>query len=464
MNTLPLLKWLTPVHPELRDRQFAVVDRGAIIAEDSKGCALGLTIFECGSMNTDLIERLRTRARSAEFAQAKFKIVVPPRSEDALKKLLQKTALPNLSVVASPYLRITNRAGQFQVRTSVRVVNVDDSPVLLKMLRHTFGTMPGFEVIQQISNPMDAADQIRKLKPDLVTMDIQMPGKSGVEVVRELNGESLPILVVSSLNLEDGSEVFDALNSGAFDYVRKPKFDEQAEFKAELEEKSLIALSGSGGVAPRRQTAPKQRFVTNPSSEFDSRLVWCIGSSTGGTQALTRIFTSLPAKIPPTVIVQHIPPVFSKAFAQSLNNLVPFEVSEAVDGEPLQPNHVYIAPGGMQMAVVRRLNGLFISIRDDEPVNRFKPSVDYLFRSLNELSGTKFVAGVLTGMGRDGANGLLDLKKSGARTFVQDEASSAVFGMPRAAYEIGAADEIVPLDEIAETMLKMSLTPVKKTA
>lgn len=464
MTKLPLLKWLTPEHPDLRDRQFVVVDHGAIVAEDGKGRMVGLTIFDASSLTVELIERLRTRAQSAGFADKIFKFIVMPRSEETLKKLLQRVSIPNLSVVVSSYLNITNRSGLFHVRSTVRVVNVDDSPVLLKMLRHTFNSMPGFEVVQQISNPMDAAEKIRKLKPDLITMDIQMPGKSGVQVVRELNGDSFPILVVSSLNLEDGSEVFDALNSGAFDYVRKPKFDEQAEFKAELEEKSFLALGGQTGSALKRSSAPKQRFVTNPASDFDSRLVWCIGSSTGGTQALTRIFTSLPAKIPPTVIVQHIPPVFSKAFAQSLNNLCPFDVSEAVDGEQLQPNHVYIAPGGMQMAVVRRLNGLFISIRDDEPVNRFKPSVDYLFKTLNELSGTKFVAGVLTGMGRDGANGLLELKKSGARTFVQDEASSAVFGMPRAAYEIGAADEIVPLDEIAETMLKMSLTPVKKTA
>ena len=252
-------------------------------------------------------------------------------------------------------------------------------------------------------------------------------------------------------------EVFEALNNGAFDYIQKPKLEDIQIFKEELMEKLLLAAEGRQVASKLQNQLVAKIKISQPSKSYPDNLIWCIGASTGGTQALTRIFTSLPDKIPPVLIVQHIPPVFSRAFANSLNQLCPFEVKEAEHGEAVLADHVYIAPGGIQMGV-EKLNGkLYISLKDCDPVNRFKPSVDHLFMEASKLKGIRIIAAVLTGMGRDGAEGLLELKKMGASTLVQDEESCVVFGMPRIALEMGATDLVIPLDNIAHTLLEQTL-------
>jgi two-component system, chemotaxis family, protein-glutamate methylesterase/glutaminase len=261
-------------------------------------------------------------------------------------------------------------------------------------------------------------------------------------------------VMVSSLSLEEGSLVFSALQAGAFDYLQKPKMEDKSEFVESLTERLAIAAVSVHSPAVRSfQVAGPKRAVTAGSS-FPKEMLWCLGASTGGTQALTEVFTSLPTEIPPTVVVQHIPPVFSKSFALLVNELCPFEVKEACDGDLLKPNTVYIAPGGFQTAVVSTGSGeLKIVVSDDQPVNRFKPSVDFLFKSVASLKGHQVIAAILTGMGKDGAAGLLELKNVGAMTLSQDEATCTVYGMPRAAEEIGASRKVVPLGEIAQTLV-----------
>jgi two-component system chemotaxis response regulator CheB len=302
---------------------------------------------------------------------------------------------------------------------------------------------------------MKAVAMLREWQPDVVTMDIQMPNKDGVELVREImaSDRPLPIVMVSSLSLDEGSLVFEALNAGAFHYIQKPKLEDREAFDEQLHDCILEAAVGRR--MPKTIVPAPKRMA---STHYPKDLIWCLGSSTGGTQALTQIFTSLPDRIPPTLIVQHIPPVFSAAFANSLNNLCPFTVKEAQEGDIVKENHVYIAPGGKHMALVCRCSGgpITISLQDTEPVNRFKPSVDYMFAQVKALQGWRVVAGLLTGMGRDGAEGLLGLRQAGARTFAQDEDTSAVYGMPRAAAEIGAAEEIVALEDVGQTLMNLS--------
>jgi two-component system chemotaxis response regulator CheB len=355
---------------------------------------------------------------------------------------------------------ITNRDGEFKFRDKVRVFNVDDSPVILKLIKHSLEGKGFIEVCGQISDPLLATEMILKSNPDLVTLDIQMPNMNGVELLKAiLSKKHFPIIMISSLNLEEGSLVMDALHKGAFDYIQKPDAEAKDQFAVELTDKILACVQSRK--SPIKSKSMRAKSVGGaPALQMKDlngkKILWCIGSSTGGTQALTEILPNLPKEIPPTLIVQHIPPVFSKALANSLNKMCPFKVKEAEDGEYLENNQVYIAPGGIHMGVEQDKEKLRIKLTHSEPVNRFRPSVDYLFQSVSQIKGFQIVACVLTGMGKDGAKGLLKLKTAGAKTFVQDEKSSVVFGMPRAAYEIGATDDLVALDQISSRIVELS--------
>lgn len=452
------LKWIKPGAAGFNQGSFNIVNNCALVAKSADNLAVGFTVFEPRDLNDFFLSRLEARKQREEFLNCRFELYLPPFLKHRAEDLGVKSK--SIETIFSPFLNVRFDGNRIAIRHKIRVVTVDDSPVLLKFLRHTMDQAGFFDIVEQVSNSSKAADVIRKLKPDMVTMDIQMPGKTGVEVVGEvLDRDYFPIIMISSVALDEGSMVFDALNLGAFDYIQKPAIEDKEAFRQGLVEKSLLAVSVRDSQKNKRvrdkTTAISEKKAAS-TAKFPENLIWCLGASTGGTQALTRVLTSLPNQVPPTLIVQHIPPIFSKAFADALDKLCPFTVKEASDGDVLQPNHVYIAPGGMQMGVERHLGQLKIAIRDVEPVNRFKPSVDYLFSDVSKQTQIKVVAGVLTGMGRDGANGLLGLKSVGAHTFVQDEETSTVFGMPRAAYEVGAAERIVPLDAIAETLLIQS--------
>jgi two-component system chemotaxis response regulator CheB len=346
---------------------------------------------------------------------------------------------------------------KIQISRKLKVLVVDDSKTIRNLLTKIFSSDAGLEVVGSTDRPSSARVLMEKLKPDVITLDLEMPEKDGLQFLKEyLPVFPIPTVMVTAIGMEEGTKVLEALESGAVDYIQKPSASELTEITPLLIEKIKMAGSakvninkvGSEGVSPLRP-------ALKATGSLDRNTLIAIGSSTGGTEALRKILTELPEGIPPIVITQHIPAVFSKAFADRLNTLCPFRVKEAAHGDEVVAGSVYVAPGGKQMQIKRRPDGrVFIVIDDSAPVNRHKPSVDYLFDSVYEACGQNCIGVILTGMGSDGAKGLLKLKRAGARTIAQDEKSSAVFGMPREAIRLDAAQEILPLKQIAQQLMQ----------
>jgi len=452
------LKWIGSDHPGIVGLDFTLTNMCALV-QVTAGSAVGFTVFQPRDLNATFFKKLVQRAAHLGGQDSHFVLYVPQYIQHRVDVLKPKNL--KLDVQITSFLNIKEAQKHFYIRSKMRIVSVDDSPVLLKFLKHCMDEIGYIDVVAQVSDPNQAVEAICKLRPDVVTMDIQMPGKTGVDLVKALLSEELfPVIMVSSLSLDEGSLVFEALNAGAFDYLQKPKLEEKEIFRKLLQEKILLAVENRRSVAKYMAAGPAKKMEEHEVS-YPPNLMWCLGASTGGTQALTQVFTSLPTHIPPTLVVQHIPPVYSHAFADSLNKLCPFTVKEAQHGEPVLPDHVYIAPGGMQMGIEMVGVTLRINLQDVDPVNRFKPSVDYLFNEIAKFPRYKLVAGILTGMGRDGSEGLLRLRQMGARTFAQDESTSAVFGMPRAADELGAVEKLVPLGEIARALVTQSMAMLK---
>lgn len=333
----------------------------------------------------------------------------------------------------------------------VRVLIVDDSDPVRKLLESVLSADEQIEVVASLGRPSLVEEAVARLKPDVVTLDIHMPEMNGVELLKALlQKRATPAVMISSLSMEEGGFVLDALEAGAVDYVQKPSMKELDVVAPVIREKVKSAAK-SKVLRPSRPIAsePRRLMPTN----FAPNALIAIGASTGGTEALKRILSSMPEAVPPILIVQHIPPVFSKAFADRMNQVCAFEVREARDGDEAHPSLALIAPGGAQMKARATGGTLRVTIDDSPPVNRHKPSVDVLFDSVAQLKGFHVAAGILTGMGADGAKGLLRLRQAGARTLAQDEATSVVYGMPREAAKIGAAETIAPLDEIAGLLL-----------
>jgi two-component system, chemotaxis family, protein-glutamate methylesterase/glutaminase len=460
------LKWIVPSEAPSFFFDETLTSHCALVSKNKNKEIRGFCFFEARSLNKDFFDKILLRSDRGDFDGCELEIYFPDFLIHRFEQLCLQVPDLKMTKHITSFLKLKVFKGVATLRHRLKVMSVDDSPVILKFLKHSFEEMKFVDVIHQTTSPKDAVDLILEHNPDLITLDIQMPEMSGVEVLKKLLGQRyFPVIMISSLNLEEGSLVFDALNAGAFDYIAKPKSEERKLFMEELLRKSLSAIEGKGAHESLKKLQSKTKESCKaPAGGFKSNVVWAIGSSTGGTQALTHVFTSMPNNIPPTLVVQHIPPVFSKSFADSLNNLCPFAVKEAENGDLLKPNHVYIAPGGCQMSLVQRGDAFVIEINDDDPVNRFKPSVDYLFSRLAKVTNLEFVAGILTGMGRDGAAGLLSLRKAGAQTFAQDEATSTVYGMPRAALECGATDLVVSIDKVAGTLIDLSFNTNKKAA
>lgn len=332
-----------------------------------------------------------------------------------------------------------------------KVLIVDDSKTIRDLLFKVLQNDPQLEVIGQVSDPLQAEEFLKTSKPDVITLDIHMPVMTGVEWLKSMVPKhKIPVVMITSLELKDGNEVFEALELGAIDYIQKPTLQELHNIAPII--KSKIYEASYAKVRPKK--IERIRTTTNLIEKHKSNIVVAIGSSTGGTEALRTVLCGLPENIPPIIIVQHIPAVFSKAFADRMNKLCPFEVKEAEQGDIIQNNRVLIAPGGTQMKLAKRGSNYCIQITDDEPVNRHKPSVDYLFYSVAEQIGSNAIGAILTGMGADGAKGLLAMKEKGAITLSQNEESCVVYGMPKAAWEAGASQAQVDLDHFAETLVK----------
>ena len=339
----------------------------------------------------------------------------------------------------------------------VRVLVVDDSAVMRQLMPALLREDPRIEVVGTAADAYIARNKIQRLAPDVLTLDVEMPRMDGLSFLRNLMRQSpMPVVMVSSLTEQGASVTLDALASGAVDFIGKPRADAPevlAAYAKELRAKVLAAararVRSTGPARPVGAPAPAVARLASTRASAPGLVV--IGASTGGTEAIRQVLAPLPADMPPVLIAQHIPATFSAAFAERLDRHCALTVSQAVDGEPLQPGHAYVAPGGRHLRV-RRQHGTLRCAISDEPAP-FRPSVDALFESAAEHVGGATCAALLTGMGSDGARGMLALRCAGARTVAQDRASSVVWGMPGAAVALSAATDVVPLGEVAALLL-----------
>ena len=368
----------------------------------------------------------------------------------------------------------------------LRVLVVDDTIVYRKAVSDVLAEIPGVEVVGVAHNGKIAMSKIATLKPDMLTLDIEMPVMNGIEVLAELQRthSNVGAVMVSTLTTDGGDMTMKALELGAFDFILKPQSKNQAESKSQLKRtlspiirefklsrnaSSLLSKKGKF----QKSTAPVKRMPLKPLAKTGGAAVAAggakpairkgkseivtIGISTGGPNALTQMLPKLPGDLGvPVVVVQHMPPVFTKSLAASLDSKCALTVKEAVDREPLKNNTVYIAPGGKQMKLVASADGTNrqIKITQDPPENSCRPSADYLFRSVGDYYVGRTTAVIMTGMGSDGTKGLQVLSQKGATIIAQDEASCVVFGMPKAPIETGLADIIAPLNKIADEIVK----------
>lgn len=369
----------------------------------------------------------------------------------------------------------------------LRVLVVDDTIVYRTAVSNVLSEIPGVEVVGVAHNGKIAMSKIATLKPDLLTLDIEMPVMNGIEVLGELQKSypNIGAVMVSTLTTDGGAMTMKALELGAFDFILKPQSKNQAESKKQLKDalipivrefklsrnaSSLLSKKGrfqkNSRPVQRKPLRPLTKTgspasppgnKTKPAQRRGKSEIITIGISTGGPNALTQMLPKLPGDIGvPIVVVQHMPPVFTKSLAASLDSKCALTVKEAVDREPLKNNTVYIAPGGKQMKLVASADGTNrqIKITQDPPENSCRPSADYLFRSVGDYYVGRTTAVIMTGMGSDGTKGLQVLNQKGATIIAQDEASCVVFGMPKAPIENGIADIVAPLNKIAEEIIK----------
>ena len=333
-----------------------------------------------------------------------------------------------------------------------RVLVVDDSPTMRGLITAVLNSDPDVSVIGQAGDALEARAAIKELNPDVVTLDIEMPNMNGLEFLEKIMRlRPMPVIMVSTMTHHGANATLAALEIGAFDCVGKPAPGDIRPFIDLAEKVKAAARSGL-----RRAAAAPAPAVTPAFGYRVGRKVVAIGSSTGGVEALITVLQKFPKNCPPTVITQHMPPTFTKSFAERLNRLCAPVVEEATDGARLEIGKIYLAPGGDRHLQVSNASAPCCRLVEREPVNGHRPSVDVLFDSVAELAGRNAVGVILTGMGRDGASGLLKMRSAGARTLGQNEKTCVVYGMPRVAYEIGAVEAQLPLDSIGEEILKLT--------
>jgi len=344
----------------------------------------------------------------------------------------------------------------------IRVLIVDDSSVIRQLLTLMLSADPEIEVVGTASDPFVARDRIKALNPDVVTLDVEMPGMDGVTFLRKIMAlRPMPVVMVSTLTQAGAETTLEALEIGAVDFIAKPTVDvsnAMIGIAAELQAKVKAAAHARVGArhAPAPARAPR---IEKPRNGWDK--IIAIGASTGGVEALKVVLMDMPADCPPVLITQHMPPRFTAAFAERLNRECPMKVSEAVHNEAIEPSHVYIAPGSHHLELTKVGSTYRCCLNDGPTVSGHRPSVDVLFRSVARVAKGAAVGAILTGMGKDGAEGLLEMRNAGATTLGQDEPSSLIYGMPRVAFERGAVMHQHSLSRIADALIGACETDAK---
>ncbi len=336
----------------------------------------------------------------------------------------------------------------------IRVLVVDDSATMRALIVDALRRDPGINVVGEAADPMQARSAIKALNPDVLTLDIEMPQMNGLDFLeRIMRLRPMPVVMVSTLTSRGADATLRALELGAFDCVAKPRLADREGFDRLV---PMVRAAASAKVRPTNATLGRATPVT---SDFhpNGRLL-AIGSSTGGVEALLTILSQFPANCPPTVITQHMPGTFTSSFAQRLDRSCAAEVREAVDGAVLGPGRIFLAPGGETHLEVAGSGPWRCRLQTEGPVNGHRPSVDVLFASVAKAAGAKALGVILTGMGKDGARGLLAMRQAGARTLGQDEASSVVYGMPRSAFEMQAVMKQASLSAMAGEILEACQT------
>ena len=359
----------------------------------------------------------------------------------------------------------------------IRVLIVDDSALVRQLLTDILGADPALEVVGTAQDAYMARDKIKRFNPDVLTLDVEMPKMDGIQFLRNLMRlRPMPVVMCSSLTEKGADVTLDALALGAIDFVTKPKVDlayKLEDYAHEITAKvkaaaraRVRALAATPTPAPAPATSMKvvEKLsadavlprAAQPRHFRTTDQVVAIGASTGGTEAIREVLVRMPPDAPGIVITQHIPKAFSGAFATRMNTVSPLTVCEARDGQQILPGHVYIAPGDQHLLLVRDGAQYRCRLNDGPPVQRHKPSVDVLFRSVAQNAGPNAIGVMLTGMGRDGAEGMKEMRDAGAACIAQDEATSVVWGMPGAAHEIGAAESLHPLGAIAAKIMLLA--------
>ncbi len=351
----------------------------------------------------------------------------------------------------------------------IRVLIIDDSAFIRKVLTEILNSTPDIEVVGAAADPFIARDMIKQLNPDVLTLDVEMPHMDGITFLRNLMRlRPTPVVMISTLTEKGAGVTLEALALGAVDFIAKPKVDDIGTFNSYADEIiSKVKIAALANVSNINNRTLKIKKVDKTSGDVrlktetvkkraaNSNKIIALGASTGGTEAIKVVIKGLPADTPAVVITQHLPAAFSESFVRHINLVTQMAACIPKHGQTVETGHIYLAPGDRHMAVIREGSRYVIQLHDSEPVNRHKPAVDVMFRSVARSAGANAIAVLLTGMGTDGAIGMKEMHDAGAKTVIQDEQTSIVWGMPGAAFKLGCTDYVLPLGEIANRILAL---------
>jgi len=342
---------------------------------------------------------------------------------------------------------------------AIKVLIIDDSALIRRILSDVIGTQDGMEVVGCAPDPLIARTMIKSLNPDVLTLDVEMPKMNGLDFLEKLMRlRPMPVIMISTLTAKGSAVTMQALSLGAIDFIAKPQMEQMQEMRGygDLIAHKIRVAAGAKikAVKVANNTMPVEKNRPIGNVNISGQKLIAIGASTGGTEAIYHMLRTMPEDCPPIAITQHMPPGFTASFAARLNNNCPITVQEASHNELMRVGYAYIAPGGSHLFIAKRTGGYYTQLSNDEPVNRHRPSVDVLFDSVALCVGRLAVGVILTGMGKDGAQGMLKMKQAGIFNFSQDEDSCVVYGMPKEAVKIGAVAQVEAIDNMTQAVLK----------